>query len=347
MSKPKREGSLGFRDLANFNQALLGKQVWRIMQNPTCLMARIMKARYFPDENILTAVQKRKALYAWKSLLHGRDLIKRVMRVLIGNGTTVNTWTDPWVPSHPPRPSRSNGNGYFFNTVDQLLNENGSGWSEEKLRQIFIDEDVTTILEIKVSSKADMDLLGWHYNDDGIYTVKSGYWLSTHLPEMPTVQPIPGDVLLKQKIWKLQVPSKIHHFLWKVLSSSLATGSNLKSRHILNEDQCQRCCQAEETEKHIFFDCSYAQLIWRASGISNQIINSNTATFEKKISECLRCSTSSTLSHLQLLPIWILWRIWKSRNLLIFQHKSLAWMISLQQARRDAKEWSEWITVLL
>lgn len=252
MSKPKREGGLGFRDLANFNQALLGKQVWRIMHNPTCLMARIMKARYFPDENILTAVQKRKALYAWKSLLHGRDLIKRVMRVLIGNGTTVNTWTDPWVPSHPPRPSRSNGNGYFFNTVDQLLNENGSGWSEEKLRQIFIDEDVTTILEIKVSSKADMDLLGWHYNDDGIYTVKSGYWLSTHLPEMPTVQPIPGDVLLKQKIWKLQVPSKIHHFLWKVLSSSLATGSNLKSRHILNEDQCQRCCQAEETENTHF-----------------------------------------------------------------------------------------------
>lgn len=103
----------------------------------------------------------------------------------------------------------------------------------------------------------------------------------------------------------------------------------------------------KKQKTHIFFDCSYAQLIWRASGISNQIINSNTATFEKKISECLRCSTSSTLSHLQLLPIWILWRIWKSRNLLIFQHKSLAWMISLQQARRDAKEWSEWITVLL
>lgn len=56
LSIPKREGGLGFRDLKDFNQALLGKQVCRIMQNPDCLMATILKAHYFPNESILTAV---------------------------------------------------------------------------------------------------------------------------------------------------------------------------------------------------------------------------------------------------------------------------------------------------
>lgn len=137
------------------------------------------------------------------------------------------------------------------------------------------------------------------------------------------------------------MPSKILHFLWKMLSNSLATGSNLKRRHILTDDQCKRCCQAAETEKHIFFDCPYAKSLWRASGISNHTINSSTATFEEKIKECFHCSTSSSLSHLQKLPVWILWRIWKSRNLLIFQQRHISWQISLQQARKDAKEWHD------
>lgn len=81
--------------------------MWRILPNPESLLERILKARYFADGNILTAVQKQKDSYAWKSLLHGRDLLKRDMRFIIGNGATVSMWTDPWLPVHPPRPPRS------------------------------------------------------------------------------------------------------------------------------------------------------------------------------------------------------------------------------------------------
>lgn len=87
---PKREGGLGFRDLETFNQALLGKQVWRILQHPSCLMERVLKARYFPNCSILNAVQKPKAFYAWKSILYGKELIAKGMRYIIGDGLYIN-----------------------------------------------------------------------------------------------------------------------------------------------------------------------------------------------------------------------------------------------------------------
>ena len=55
MTDIKSEGGLGFRDLQDFNMALLGKQLWRIQTRPDLLMSRIMKAKYFPGKSIWEA----------------------------------------------------------------------------------------------------------------------------------------------------------------------------------------------------------------------------------------------------------------------------------------------------
>jgi hypothetical protein len=60
MGTAKERGGLGFRDLTTFNKALLAKQVWRILKNPESLVARIMKAKYFPHTSIMeTAIGNR------------------------------------------------------------------------------------------------------------------------------------------------------------------------------------------------------------------------------------------------------------------------------------------------
>ena len=61
----KDKGGMGFREFSYFNKALLAKQYWRLWRTPDSLVARIMKAKYFPSCDVLDANFGSKPSYIW------------------------------------------------------------------------------------------------------------------------------------------------------------------------------------------------------------------------------------------------------------------------------------------
>ena len=90
LTQSKAHGGLGFRDIHSFNIAMLSRQIWRLIQKQESLYAQLLKAKYYPDGNILNAAPKDGISYTWRSLLHGLELVKQGYIWRIGDGQQVN-----------------------------------------------------------------------------------------------------------------------------------------------------------------------------------------------------------------------------------------------------------------
>lgn len=97
LGQAKECGGMGFRNLGEFNIALLAKQVWRLHSYPDAFWARIMKGIYYPNGNILSAGKGSKASWAWSSLIEGKAVIVEGARWLVGNGKNIDIWQDKWL----------------------------------------------------------------------------------------------------------------------------------------------------------------------------------------------------------------------------------------------------------
>ena len=102
-------------------------------------------------------------------------------------------------------------------------------WDEELLDCNFYLWEVEIIKGIYVSQVVDTDTLVWPLTPDGMYSVRSAYWLYSELSRqaLPSSSTGEGDKGLWNGIWKLRVPPKVRHFLWRVVCDALPTKINL------------------------------------------------------------------------------------------------------------------------
>ena len=85
-------GGIGFRDLHQFNDALLGKQVWHLIHEKETLSYKVFNTKYFPSGDIFGVVLNPRCSFAWKSIKQVREMISNGARWRIEDGKDIWIW---------------------------------------------------------------------------------------------------------------------------------------------------------------------------------------------------------------------------------------------------------------
>ena len=73
----KEEGGLGFKDLTDFNTAMLAKQLWRLIEKPNTLFSGVFKGRYYRNASPLEPIRSYSLSYGWRSIVSARSLVSK------------------------------------------------------------------------------------------------------------------------------------------------------------------------------------------------------------------------------------------------------------------------------
>lgn len=342
LTKSKGEGGLGFRDLQSFNEALLAKLSWRILNKPDCLLARILLGKYCYKTPFLDSKPPSNTSHGWRGICIGKELLKSQLGRLIGNGETTSLWKDPWLslrtPQRPMGPAPLNSHDL---KVSALISHDSCEWDREKIRKI-LPEWEEEILAIKLSGFGASDTHAWLPAKTGLYTAKSGYYEAVKDKKetaLSQFQEANKDFNWTKEIWNIRTSPKTKFFLWKVMRGALPLGENLRARNINNTARCTFCGE-DETTLHLFFQCSFAKEVWRQAPFKHSVAVDRITSFRSGLeaSKLMICLPPSGVNNGPLLP-WIVWSIWLARNQKIFNERTISPVDTIVSAISLAREW--------
>ncbi|CAL1380781.1 unnamed protein product [Linum trigynum] len=342
MCRSKHEGGMGFRRFEHFNQALLAKVCWRILNEPDSLIAQVYKGKYFPRSGFLEAQARSRPSWGWQSILFGRQLLSQGLRWQIGNGQTAPLLLGSCIPSlHPLIPALNPcvlpGNDVL--RVASVINREEGSWCDEGLAHWFDPRTFRLIKEIPLPRGNVEDRLVWHGTQDGVFTVKSAYHLVVQLDKMDDQWSASVSWMDRPswiRVWEAPVPPKLRVFLWQILYRLLPTIEALIERKIEVHPRCPVCWAESETLEHLFLECPVARALWDYAGLEylgQGLPRQTFPLFLKRLLNILRHD------HLVMAVTAVLWRIWRSRNWVVFEGKQFGFPALMRQYHQQYQEW--------
>ncbi|CAN0878470.1 Putative ribonuclease H protein At1g65750 [Linum grandiflorum] len=313
---------------------MLGKQGWQLFTNNTLLVSRILKAKYYPYGDFVSAKLGSNPSLTWRSVVEARLAMLHGYRWKVGDGRNIRVWEDPWI--------RRDGNMYAESAspipnwdlrVCALLQQNGEEWDEVRVRSLFHQREAEEVLAMPIVG-GEEDSVVWQYSKNGTYSVRSAYRLLLDTCVSMDGLRVEGDWTT---LWSLPMQPKIKHFIWRASREVLATRGNLQHRHINVPWQCGLCSLGMETTWHLFMECSYAWECWNVAGIGSLVeqMRNRCESFQEWIMLVLKELNDPQRRQL----FAVMWSIWKERNERVWKSSSRTAHLVVRAANEEVANW--------
>ncbi|XP_024156414.1 uncharacterized protein LOC112164456 [Rosa chinensis] len=338
LCNPKEEGGLGFRSLSNFNTAMLAKQAWRVLNNPSSLIARLYKAKYFPDSTFWDAPSYESPSFSWRSIFSTKELLQSSYCWQVGDGTSISVFSNNWIPALPlGKPTGLRLAVDEVHIVSDLMLGTG-GWNVELIARLFSSEEAAAIMAIPLSRRSVVDRLSWRLSRDGKFSVKSAYRYAFAHSSSYSPLTLPVGASFWKKLWKASIPNKAKIHIWRVCLDILPSlGSLASKRVVVDSVEFMLCGFNGETTIHLCRDCPFTQEVVQSRAILKQVCYNPQVIQSDLLGSLNFCAKELSLRNFGEF-MFLLWGVWKERNERVWNQKctGLVMLVSLYRYFRSS-----------
>ena len=218
---PRELGGLGIRKLAPFNQALLGKWLWRYGHETLHLWRRIIAMKYGEGKGgwCTRACSRAHGCGLWSSISEGWEPFTKHLSFVLGDGACILFWHDKWTGDVPLKilyPQlflcSANKEACISEVLSPPVGDNDRVWSL-RFQRDFNDWELADsysfihFIQTRIPRGGGCDKLCCDLNGSG----KFDTWSFYH-----KIRNVAPSTFPWKRIWKVKVPKRVAFFMWTV-----------------------------------------------------------------------------------------------------------------------------------
>ncbi|KAM7280318.1 hypothetical protein ACFE04_007452 [Oxalis oulophora] len=183
------------------------------------------------------------------------------------------------------------------------------------LKSLFHPDVVLAIRTIPLAQGDVKDQWVWKENNNGVYSVKSGYHVACKILFGASSYQLSNSSAFQfwKKIWDISLPPQIRFFAWRLCNDTLPLKPNLLKKGMCVPSNCDICLDHEENSLHLFLNCLWSRGMWNILNLNSVMDYTGNSFFEWLNLCCINLIYSD-------LPLFFTtcWWIWKNRNKVVF-----------------------------